>query len=227
MNIRMREDHYLISDLFVPDLHSQPFCVFDLEGTGIHTADDYVTQLAAVHVDQEGAAGDSFCRPVYTPKPVPPFVEKLTGIRNEDLAEAPAFSVIYPLFLDFIQNRILVTQAGYEYDVPLLRRLCQENRLPYPENRVLDLKVLVKVIHPEWEGIVSTDRLISYYGIDASGYKRHDALGDCHLIARLFQLVLSEYKHMNVNELQLKEPLSIARFRIEGMHTEPYEAVYP
>lgn len=227
MNIQMKEDHYLIRDICIPDLRSQLFCMFDLEGTGIHTADDYVTQLAAVRVNQDGAAGDSFNSLVYSPKPIPAFVEQLTGIRNEDLYEAPAFGAVYPHFLDFIQNRILVTQAGYEYDLPLLRRQCEENKVPFPGNKVLDIKVMFKAIHPDFRGIISTDRLIGYYGIDASAYKRHDAVGDCHLIACLFNLIMSEYKQMNVHTFQLKKPLAIERFRIEGMHTEPYEAEYP
>ncbi|MFD7524484.1 3'-5' exonuclease [Paenibacillus chitinolyticus] len=227
MNIQMKEDHYLVRDIWIPDLHSQAFCIFDLEGTGIHTAEDDVIQMAAVRVNQDGEPGVSFSSLVHSHKPIPAFIEQLTGIKNEDIYAATAFGAVYLEFLDFIQNRILVTQAGYEYDLPLLRRQCEENKVPFPGNKVLDIKVMFKAIHPDFERIISTDRLIGYYGIDASAYKRHDALGDCHLIARLFTLILSEYKQMNVHVLQVKEPLIIERFRIEGMHTEPYETEYP
>jgi DNA polymerase III subunit epsilon len=70
-----------------------------------------------------------------------------------------------------------VTQAGYEFDLPLLPNECKRFNLPIMNICCLDTKALFTYLHPDIDCIISTDYLIKYYKIDDRDLKRHDALG--------------------------------------------------
>lgn len=212
------EAEYELHGVRLPDWSSRSFCVFDLEGTGIHFETECITQIGAVFVDEgEDRAAESFESLVRSPKPIPQAIERLTGISNEAMAGAPEFPDAYERFRRFVGNAVLVTQAGYEYDVPMLEKHCRRYGLPMFDNVVLDTKALFTNIHPDIPDVVSTDFLIRYYGIDASGFKRHDALGDCRLIAAIFRHIAKEYEERSFRE-RVIDGLRVKRFRIPGMY---------
>jgi len=120
-------------------------------------------------------------------------------------------------FLAFTQGCVLVTQAGYEYDLPLLLTECKRiNKLIEPP-LIIDTKALFTYLHPEYSNIISTNFLIHYYNIDDTDIQRHDALGDSILIARIFNKVIAEcvakdivhiqFDHLKVKKVKLT-PLS-------------------
>src|SRR5690606_1959194 len=98
--------------------------------------------------------GKSFNSYIKSPKPIPEAVEKFTGIYNSTIKEAPVLDEIYQDFIDFTQGAILVTHAGYEFDLPLLRKECQRNHLPMMNNIVLDTKALFSFLYPEVDEII-------------------------------------------------------------------------
>ncbi len=220
MNITfLSKDEYIVDDVVVKDLHHRPFCIFDLEGTGIHFETEYITQIGAVMV-REGKIDHSrtFQSLVKSPKPIPPAVERLTGITNEHLLNAPAFPEVYRRFIRFAGDAVLVTQAGYEYDVPMLKRHCARHRLPMCGNPIIDTKALFAHIHPELNDVFSTDYLLNYYHIDGSDVRRHDAMGDGILIARIFLCILQEYEERCIADFALTGGLKVKRFVIPGMY---------
>jgi len=199
-------------------LHDRRFCVFDLEGTGIHFMTECITQIGAVRIKEGDIRPDeSFNSLVKSPKPIPPAIERLTGISNEAIASAPSFPEAYERFAEFAADAVLVTQAGYEYDVPLLQHHCKQHRLPMLANPIFDTKALFTLIHPEVCEVVSTDFLIRYYGIDTNGLKRHDALDDCILIGNIFLKILQEYRERDIEHLDIRG-LKVKRFQIPGMY---------
>ncbi|KOR90189.1 hypothetical protein AM231_14310 [Paenibacillus solani] len=108
----------------------------------------------------------------------------------------------------------MVTQAGYEFDLPLLRNECKRFGLPIINNCCLDTKALFTYLHPEVEWIISTDFLIKYYQINDQDLKRHDALGDSILIGRIFIRILEEFKARNLQYIYFKDEVVVKRFQI-------------
>lgn len=52
MEITMLSDkEYAVSDLLIKNIHSQRFCVFDFEATGINHETEHITQIGAVIVE--------------------------------------------------------------------------------------------------------------------------------------------------------------------------------
>ncbi|QYR22322.1 3'-5' exonuclease [Paenibacillus sp. sptzw28] len=110
MNIHfLSESEYLVKDVSVDHIHERPFCIFDLEGTGIDVETEYITQFGAI-IYQNGKILRKFSTLVKSPKLIPKSVEQLTGITNERLTDAPAFAEAYGQFLDFCGTAVLVTQ---------------------------------------------------------------------------------------------------------------------
>jgi DNA polymerase III alpha subunit (gram-positive type) len=214
----LSKDEYRVSGIQVKNLLENTFCVFDFEGTGIHFETECITQIGAVIV-QNGSihASGSFNSLVHSPKPIPPAIEELTGIKNQDMLNAPAFPEVYEKFIQFTRDTVLVTQAGYEYDVPLLEKYCRLHQLPMLQNPILDTKALFTYLHPDIQDVISTDFLIQYYGIDAVDIRRHDALGDCTIIGKIFINILEEYKEKKIKDLRI-DGLHVRRFIIPGMY---------
>jgi len=215
----LSKHEYFLEDIVVKNLQNQMFCVFDLEGTGINFETEHITQIGAV-ILENGKIKREFSSNVKPSKPIPPDVEELTGISNEMIKDAPSFPETYEKFLDFCDGTVLVTQAGYEYDVPLLQNHCRIYGSPIFNNPVLDIKALFANIHQEYEGVISTNFLVDFYRINQTDVPRHNALGDSILISRLFSKILDEYARKNVKDFDIPEGLTIKRFTIPGMYLD-------
>lgn len=68
MNIHyLSETEYLVKDIFVDHIHERPYCIFDLEGTGIFVEKEYITQFGAI-IYQNGKVLRKFSSLVKSPK---------------------------------------------------------------------------------------------------------------------------------------------------------------
>ncbi|WP_158606514.1 PolC-type DNA polymerase III [Paenibacillus ginsengarvi] len=213
----LSETEYLVKDIYVDRIHDRPFCIFDLEGTGIFVDKEYIIQFGAI-IYQGGEILRKFSSLVKSPKLIPEGVQQLTGISNDSLTNAPAFADAYRQFLDFCGTAVLVTQAGYEYDLPMLQKHCRMSNLSFFENPVIDTKALFAKIHPELFDVFSTDYFVSHYHIETNDIKRHDALGDCVLISRIFEHILMEYEQKDIHEFNVNEALTVKRFAVPAMY---------
>jgi len=205
-------DFYELRDFQFSGLAGQSYVVFDLEATGPVAEDDSVTQIGTVRLADESfdeeMAFESLVRPW---KPIPPKIEVLTGVTNERVRDAPGFGEAFGRFREFCGDAVLVTQCGYEYDFPLLDRECDRAGLERLGNVRLDTKVIFALLHSERTETFSTNFLSDYYGIDRSEFKRHDALGDARLIARIFRAELAEAKRLGIDALTT-DKMKIKRF---------------
>ncbi|MDQ0170176.1 3'-5' exonuclease [Paenibacillus tundrae] len=218
MKTTFLNDTYTIEDLHVSPLQGQTYCIFDLEGTGILPDRESVTQFGAMLYNNRDQLYETFSTLSRAEKPIPQAVAQLTGITNEDMITAPSFIEAFQAFTDFIGDRVLVTQAGYEYDLPILRRHCEQYGLPMFNNAVLDTKVMFTYIHSEITEVISTDFLIQYYNLDTEGIQRHDALADCTIIALIFERILDEYRALELNHFTADTARSMKRFVIPEMY---------
>ncbi|MCP1134284.1 3'-5' exonuclease [Paenibacillus polysaccharolyticus] len=219
MKITFLPGTYPLDELNVTPLEDRTYCIFDLEGTGIDVAVESVTQFGAVRYKRsKGASETSFSSLVRSSKPIPAAVEKLTGITNQAMSQAPLFKEVYERFCSFIGDQVLVTHAGYEYDLPMLERHCQEFGLTMFTNHVLDTKAMFTYIHPEVPDVISTDFLIAYYDLNTEGIHRHDALADCGIIARIFECVLKEYEERGLDHFIADSSKHMKRFVIPEMY---------
>lgn len=219
MKITFKPDRYVVDELHVPKLQEHLYCIFDLEGSGIFPDQESITQFGAMEYKRGEVRNSTFSTLSRASKPIPDAVAELTGISNADMMTAPAFAEAYRLFSSFVGEKILVTHAGYEYDLPILKRHCEQFGLSMFSNKVLDTKAMFTYIHPEVREVISTDYLIRHYNINTDGIQRHDALADCGIIARILEQLLREYEERGLDHFTADPNRFIRRFEIPEMYS--------
>lgn len=170
------------------------FVVFDLEATGFSPDRHEIIQIAAVRLAADGSRADTFSTYVRPRVPVPRHITVLTGIRNTDVAGAPAAPDALRAFARFVEeasaagegdaDRILVAHNGYRFDLPFIAAACARHALPLRPVRFIDSIWLARSLWPA-ESLHNLDAVAGRLGIDvtSSRYCRHDARSNVHLLA--------------------------------------------
>ena len=107
------------SPLMTQPLESAEFAVVDLETTGSVIGVDEIIEIGLC-ILRGGRAVETFSTLVWSDRPIPPWVARLTGIRNEDLEGAPTFSDIAERVAGMLDGRVFVAH-DIRFDLPFLR----------------------------------------------------------------------------------------------------------
>ena len=99
---------------------------FDLEFNTVAEI-SHIIQVSAVKF-RDGVEVDNFDTYVYTDVPLQSFINGLTGITSEKIANAPKLDKVLADFKDFVGETALVGYNALKSDLPLLA----ENDLPDP-----------------------------------------------------------------------------------------------
>ena len=95
-------------------LSEEEYVVFDFETTGFSPVNNRIIEIGAVKV-KEGKIVDRFSTFINPCLPIPYEIEKLTGITDEMVLDAPKVEEIFPAFIEFCQGCVLVAHnAGFD-----------------------------------------------------------------------------------------------------------------
>ena len=104
------------------------FVVIDTETTGLH-AESRVIEIAMVVVDIKGKVKDHYSTFLRGDGTVGhPMAARVHGIKTHQIASAPTFKEIFPMYLEFIDGRIPVAhnasfdRARINYELQLIRK---------------------------------------------------------------------------------------------------------
>ena len=163
------------------------FVAFDLETTGKDTLECEVVEIAAVRV-RNGVIVDQFQQLVRTDRPIPEESTRVHGYRDTDVCNSPRFAEVWPRFREFVGTDLLVAHNGYEFDVPVLRRVA--GGLPGIEALTFfDTLPLARALCP---GSAKLEHLARKFGVHAG--RGHHALDDAAMLVGVA---------LNLNELEL------------------------
>lgn len=159
--------------------------IFDLETTGLLPSQHEIIQIAAMKVTNgrwaEGECFDSYVRPENR---IPSFITRLTGITQEQVANAPSPADVLMEFSLFVgQGAILIAHNGLRFDMRFIAENCARHRIPVRETHALDSRAFSRKI---WggKGGHGLDAVLGRLGLSSAGVKRHDARGDVKLLAQ-------------------------------------------
>lgn len=162
------------------------YAIVDIETTGGYAANNDIIELAIVLHDGKEVK-DRFVSLIRTERPIPRFIESLTGIQPAMLQNAPAFNELAPLVAGMLENRVFVAHhvnfdysfikfhleaAGFAFD---LRRLCT-----------------VRLAKKAFPGMPSYSLGNLCRALDIPIRDRHRAGGDADATALLFQRVMEK-----------------------------------
>jgi DNA polymerase-3 subunit alpha (Gram-positive type) len=92
----------------------ESYVVFDIETTGFSPVNNRIIEIGAVRVEK-GEITSRYSAFVNPEVPIPFQIEKLTGIRDDMVVNAPTIDKILPEFFAFCEGAVLVAHnAGFD-----------------------------------------------------------------------------------------------------------------
>jgi DNA polymerase-3 subunit epsilon len=162
------------------------FVMLDLETTGGSAANDRITEIAAVRVENgvEVARWSSLVNPQ---TPIPPFIQSLTGITDAMVANAPTFETLAPALFELLDGAVFVAH-NVRFDHGFVQQALE--RL----NRPLKVKTLCTVrlsrkLYPQHKGH-GLDAITQRHGLHNQA--RHRAMGDVDVVLAWLALATQE-----------------------------------
>ena len=93
----------------------RPLAFVDLETTGATATHDRITEIGIVEVDADGTVRE-WQQLVNPGMRIPPFIEQLTGISNDMVADAPPFETVAAETMKRLEGRLFIAHnARFDY----------------------------------------------------------------------------------------------------------------
>lgn len=164
----------------------QNYTCLDLETTGLNPKRDRIIEVGMVKV-REGRITDTFSCLLNPRQRLEEQIEKITGIREEDLTGCPDLREVLPTILEFLGEDILLGHSIL-FDYSFLKRACTNEKISFERMGIDTLKIARKTVKDcESKSLKS---LCSYYGIE---YQAHRALSDAKATVALYNVLCEQY----------------------------------
>ncbi|BCJ85428.1 ATP-dependent DNA helicase DinG [Effusibacillus dendaii] len=181
-----------------------PYVVIDLETTGFSLKEDSIVEIGAVRIEN-GQISDTFSTLVKQDRPLTDICKELTGITDDDLADAPTLEEVIPQFLKFVDGYNLIAHNA-SFDVSFLNAAFERCGYLPVSGRCIDTLELAQILWPQETGY-ALEMLTFKYGIPHE--KSHRALSDAKATAELFLLLQRQAKQLPLLVLQQIEQLNM------------------
>ena len=132
---------------------------------------------------------DTFSSLVNPEKPIPYGATAVNGISNEMVADEPVLDEVFPQFIEFIGDNILVGHNIQSFDMKFIWRAAEELFGKTISNDYIDTLPMARRCLPQ----LGHHRLVdiaAYYTISTSG--AHRALNDCLMNQQCFERMVQE-----------------------------------
>jgi len=171
-------------DLLLADLADLEYVVFDTETTGLQISQgDKVVSISAVRIRRGRVQNaDIFHTLVNPERSIPAESVAFHHIEDHMVVGAPTMSEVYPQFVKFAADSVLVAHNA-AFDKKCLDMAAAEAGLPQVDNPILDTLFLSYGLHKGTEGH-SLDAMAERMGVAIEG--RHTSLGDARATAQVF-----------------------------------------
>lgn len=158
----------------------------DLETTGATATHDRITEIGIIEVDEDGSVRE-WQHLVNPGTRIPPFIEQLTGITNEMVADAPPFEAVAGEALRRLEGRLFIAHNA-RFDYSFLKNEFKRLGVEFRSTVACTVK-LSRALYPEHHRH-NLDSLIERHGLQAEA--RHRALADAQLIHQFWQKIHAE-----------------------------------
>ena len=121
--------------------------IFDTETTGLTSPtptnikfQPFMTEIYCLKIDENFQKIGEFESMVKPPVPIPKEITKITGITDDDVANAPSFFGIYDRLYDFFNGTDIIVGHNIAFDVDIvhyeLMRHDLDKKFPYPKRHI-------------------------------------------------------------------------------------------
>ncbi len=171
------------------------YVVFDIETTGFSPVNNRIIEIGAVKVSG-GRIVDRYSAFVNPDVPIPFEIEKLTGINDEMVMDAPMIDVILPQFLAFCEGCVLVAHnAGFDmsFIIENARRQGLNTEFTY-----VDTLAIARVLLPN-QARHTLDAVAKTLNISLENH--HRAVDDAEATAHIFVKFIPMLREQGVDTL--------------------------
>ena len=159
--------------------------VLDIETTGIEYKEgEKIIEIACVEVSNFIPTGEIYQTFINPEKKSNLSAKEKHGISDDFLKDKKLFREIASDFLKFIKNSPIVAHNGLLFDVPFLNYELKSNKFNILKNPIVDTLILAKEKFPG--ALANLDALCRRFDIDLSVRKKHNALIDAKLLAKVY-----------------------------------------
>lgn len=164
---------------------------FDLETTGLSSTTESILEIAAVVIDSEYNAVDTFQAFINPGKPIPYMITNLTGITNETVKNAKTEYIVLNEFMAWVNKHQATAVAGHNikrFDLNWIDKKCAKHgiRNTFATTSIIDTLdyagklykdgVLKNYLATTATGRVSfkLEHLVKYFGLSAQTHRAID-----------------------------------------------------
>jgi DNA polymerase III epsilon subunit-like protein len=208
---------YEVADVHIEPLSELRLWVFDLEASGLDTTRERITQVAGIPIEGGHILEEQAFTGYVNPGPgveISQEVQELTGITPDMLEDAPTLPKVWHACVEAAnQADLWIGQSVFEFDVPLLETEFARHRMSLALPPILDSVVMATALLGEPEHRWSTSALIQKFQVDTEGLRRHDALDDVKILARILIPMLKRFRRCRDDRLHIpaERPLRVKR----------------
>lgn len=160
----------------------QDYTVIDIETTGLDPQWNEIIELSGLRV-RGGEVQASFSSFVKPENEISDFITQLTGITNDDVADAPVIGDVLPSFLDFIGSDVIVGH-NVHFDVNFIYDAAANCCDRTVSNDIVDTMRIARHVLPKLQHHRLAD-VAAALGVDQAG--AHRALVDCQTTHAVLQ----------------------------------------
>lgn len=175
----------------------------DLETTGLEPKHDKIIEIGALRVEN-GEITDTFSTFVNPGRKLEERITELTGIRDEELADAPYIESVLPELLVFMGD-LPILGHSILFDYSFLKKAAVNQKLSFEKRAVDTLKIARKYL-TELESR-SLDYLCNYYAIP---HQAHRALEDARATHLLYHKLVEQFYEKETGEGGLFVPTALS-----------------
>ena len=174
------------------------YAILDIETTGGKYNEEGVTEIA-IYRHNGFKVEDQFISLVNPEQEIQPYVQKLTGINNKMLRNAPRFFEIAKRIIEITKDCIIVAHNA-DFDYRILRKEFESLGYNFKKDSICTV-TLSKHLLPEMESY-KLGNLVRSLGIPLTN--RHRAQGDAFATVKLFELLLEKDSSKAILKSQIK-----------------------
>ena len=207
---------------------TKTYCVTDVETTGQKPEDSEIIELASVKVEN-GQLKEEFCSYIKPQFPIPTYITQMTGIKDEDVKDAPNINKVLNDWLGFINGSDYFCAHNVMFDHDFIYKSLKVLNLSLEDIRKLKFFCTVKtarILYPELPSRKLND-LIIHFNIPVE--KRHRALDDARATAKILLIFFEQIKQKKDQLLELMEKAQsdkLKSFEAAEYLSVPKEKVY-
>ena len=208
--------------------------VLDIETTGLNYKEGHkIIEIACLELSNYLPTGKTYQTFVNPEKESSIAAKEKHGISDDFLRDKKLFNEVVPDFLEFIKDSPVVAHNGIAFDIPFLNYELKFNKLNVITNQIIDTLILARKLFPG--SPANLDALCRRFDIDLSLRKKHGALIDAKLLAKVYlelkggqqpNLILeSKEKKGEIEEVKIikKEILKDRKFVLSSEEEEKHK----